>query len=200
LRVRFYFLFYCGFGECERMSMVARRGPGPGCPQKMCVYSHPAHPAMEMQDTFHCFLGVSSSGYTTLKALKRMLPLGVPNRSTTKVDTRGSSSSHQVSAPPFQNLFGPPKANIRKSAVHARKTSGAYFHNSYVCFLSFRIQEAMFMGERRVRFQIKMCSYIVFSEGIAQHSAQSSARVPRAAITRYWAVRVLELIRTGASE
>jgi hypothetical protein len=77
---RFYFLFYCGFCECERMSMVARRVPG--SPQKMCVYSHPAHPAMEMQDTFHCFLGASSSGYTTHKVLKRMLPLGVPNRST----------------------------------------------------------------------------------------------------------------------
>jgi hypothetical protein len=63
LRHRIYFRFCCGFGECERMSMVARRGPG--SPQKMCVYSHPAHPAMEMQNTFHCFLRASSSGYTT---------------------------------------------------------------------------------------------------------------------------------------
>jgi hypothetical protein len=59
--------------------MVARRGPG--CPLKVCVYSHPAHPAMEMQDTFHCLLGASSSGYTTHKVLKRMLPLGVSNQS-----------------------------------------------------------------------------------------------------------------------
>jgi hypothetical protein len=92
LRARFYFLFYCGFGECERMPMAARRGPG--CPQKICVYPHPAYPAMEMQGTFHCLLGASSSGHTTHKALKRMLPLGVPNRSE-KVDTRGSSSSDQ---------------------------------------------------------------------------------------------------------
>jgi hypothetical protein len=47
----------------------------------VCIHTHPAHPAMEMQDTFHCFLGASSSGYATHKVLKRMLPLGVPNRS-----------------------------------------------------------------------------------------------------------------------
>ena len=123
LRVRFCFLFYCGLDECERMSMVARRGPG--SPQKMCVYSHPAHPAMEMQDTFHCFLGASSSGYITHKVLKRMLPLGVPNRSE-KVDTRGSSSSDQVSAPPFQNSFGPNRTRERLRYTYVKPVTPTF--------------------------------------------------------------------------
>jgi hypothetical protein len=114
------------------MSMVARRVArrGPGCPQFFFVYPHPAHPAMEMemQGTFHCFLGASSSGYTTHKVLKRMLPFGVPNQSAKAADTRSSSSSHQVSAPPFQNLFGPKRTPERVRYTHVKPVAPTFIN------------------------------------------------------------------------